>query len=462
MIIDKDQETIIALCTPKGKGAIALLRLCGQNAREVVNNFSKLANKDINQADSGTVNYGWIIDENKTIVDQVLFLIMDGPKTFTGQNTIEITCHNNPFLIENIINLAIKNGARIAQEGEFTRRAFLNGKIDLIQAEAINDLIGANTQLALKKSMAQLEGSLSNWISDLEKELIKALAWSEASFEFLDEENLSFGNQIKEHINNQINKINIIKKTFDNQKQIKEGIRIAIIGSVNAGKSSLFNTILNQKRSIVTNIAGTTRDSIESGIYRNGNFWTLIDTAGLRQTNDIIEELGINRSFEEAQKADIILLVFDSSENLSPEQEKVYKNLLEKYKNKIILIQNKADLPENKSNFLYKYNDIKNKIKVSSANNLNIDKLENLIESKISQIFESIDSPFLLNQRQYNIILGLEIKLKNILDMLNDNIQYELVSYNIKDALEDLTQLTGKSISEAGLDTVFKEFCVGK
>ena len=226
---------------------------------------------------------------------------MRSPKTFTGQDTVEITCHNNQFIIEEIINLAIANGARLAQQGEFTKRAVFNGKIDLVQAEAINELIHAQTQLALKQSLAQLTGSFSHCLASLEKELLKALALSEASFEFLDEE-MDFAPQIQALISSLQNTITGIKKTFNQQQQIRQGIRIAIIGSVNAGKSSLFNALLNQDRAIVSAIAGTTRDAIEAGVYTKGNYWTLVDTAGLRQTHDIIEQEGIKRSLKRHKK----------------------------------------------------------------------------------------------------------------------------------------------------------------
>jgi len=468
-----DNETIIAQCSPQGKGAIALLKLSGSNTRTIVNALAELPQgRQIMDISTGTVSFGWVIDDNKQHIDQVMFIVMDGPKTFTGQDTIEITCHNNQFLIEQIISQAIKHGARLAQQGEFARRAVLNGKIDLIQAEAINDLIHANTQLALKKSLAQVEGSFSAWLQLIETDLIKALAWSEASFEFLDEEE-EFGFQIKEHIQDLNCQIIDLKKTFDYQQQIRQGIKIALIGSVNAGKSSLFNALLNQNRSIVTEIAGTTRDIVESGLYKNGNYWTLIDTAGIRQTNDIIEKEGIRRSFEQAIIADIILLVFDGSRALSVEEEAFYNQLLTDHKHKIILIKNKSDLDS-----INCTNDVKDKdlkpcsasifennsyISFSSITKNNLDKIEEQIEQKITQLFSAIESPFLLNKRQFSTLLTLESKLKAIIEMLSQKfINYEIISLNLRDAIEQMSELTGKSVNEAGLDMVFKEFCVGK
>lgn len=464
MIKSRDQETIIAQCTPSGSGAIALIRLTGPDSLAIATSISKLpGNKKLNTVESHTVHYGYIIDksnislEEKTI-DHVMFIVMRSPKTFTGDDTVEITCHNNPFIVDAIIGEAIKQGARIAQQGEFTKRAFLNKKIDLIQAEAINELIHANTQLALKKSLQQLEGSFTYWINTIEKELLKTLAWCEASFEFLDEEQ-DFKNAIEANLEKLIRELDTLKKTFNQQQHIRQGINIALIGSVNAGKSSIFNALLNQKRSIVTNIAGTTRDVIEAGVYRNNNYWTLVDTAGLRQTEDIIEQEGIKRSFEQAKKSDIILLVFDTSRILTEEEKAIYNKLLRDYSDKIIVVYNKIDLPQATNNLPRQ---TKNSINFSSIENQGLAELEDAIEKKIADILARFDSPFLLNKRQHNLILGLEQKIQELLKMLNNAPQYELISYHLQDALEYISELTGKTVSEAGMDTVFKEFCVGK
>ena len=452
-------EPIIAQCTPQGSGAIALLRLSGDNAFAVADVISALpGNKKISSQATHTIHYGFVVDADGNHIDEVLFLVMHAPHTFTGDDTVEITCHNNPFIVQNILQVAINAGARLAQEGEFSRRAVLNNKIDIVQAEAINDLIHANTQLALKQSLSQLEASFTQWIASIEKQLIKALALSEASFEFLDEENMEFNLQIKEIIEHVLATSNNLKTTFNQQQQIRSGIRIAIIGSVNAGKSSLFNALLNAERAIVTNIAGTTRDAIEAGLYKNGNYWTLIDTAGLRTTHDIIEQMGITRSHEQAHKADIILLVFDGSQKLSAAENQVYTELLEKYHDKIIIITNKADL-------LQQFNPIienKKIYSVSSTNKSGIGSVENAIQEKITTLFTFIKSPFLLNQRHFNALLSLEQKLTTILSMLTDKPSYELVSYHLNDTITTLSELTGKTISEAGMDAVFREFCVGK
>jgi len=459
LLYGPSNEAIIAQCTPQGSGAIALLRLSGDNAFAIADAMSKLpGNKKISSQATHTIHYGWVVDDNNTPIDQVLFLLMRAPATFTGDDTIEITCHNNPFIIQNIIQAALAAGARTAQQGEFSRRAVGNNKIDIVQAEAINDLIHANTQLALKQSLSQLEGSFTHWITGIEKQLIKSLALSEASFEFLDEENMEFNVQIKEIISTTLTTITKLKNTFNQQQHIRNGIRIAIIGSVNAGKSSLFNALLNQERAIVTNIAGTTRDAIEAGLYKNSNYWTLIDTAGLRTTDDIIEQMGITRSHEEAHKADIILLVFDGSQQLTPAQKPVYQELLSAYQKKVIIINNKSDLPQQNNQLIAD----KTVYNSSSNNKETVFAIETAIQEKIASLFASIGSPFLLNQRHYNNLLSLETKLITTLNMLGYNTSYELVSFHLQDTLTTLSELTGKTISEAGMDAVFREFCVGK
>jgi tRNA modification GTPase len=455
MIPPIDDATIIAQCTPKGSGAVALIRISGNDAITIASKLTRLASgQSLANQKSHTIHYGNVINDSGQTIDSVLFLLMHSPKTFTGQDTVEITTHNNQFVIEKIIQTAICHGARLAQNGEFARRAYMAGKIDLLQAEAMNELINANNQFSLRQSLAQLHGSFSNYVVTIEKELITCLALCHASFEFIDEE-IEFADQIKAMISNIIDKLCELEKSFDQQKQIRQGIRIAIIGSVNAGKSALFNALLGQNRAIVTPIAGTTRDSIEAGVYHDQTYWTFVDTAGLRQTDDIIEQQGIERSYEQAALADIILLVFDVSVLLSHQQKTIYKNLIDTYENKIILVGNKVDVRTNSDL------DFANALLVSASTKHNIDLLQREIENKITQQFTQAESPFLLNQRHFNILLSLKNALKYILAEL-ENPHYELISEQLQQALESLTALTGKTISERAMDAVFKEFCVGK
>jgi len=451
-----ENQAIIALCTPRGSGAIALLRLSGHCALQIATDISKLhGDKYITDVPTHTIHLGYVIDDNKQPIDQVMFLVMHGPRSFTGEHTVEITCHNNPFIIEAIIKQAITHGARLAQEGEFCRRAVLNGKIDLVQAEAIHELIHAHNQMALKQSLAQVQGSFSHWIDRLEHDLIKAIAFCQASFEFIDEEHMTFDHEIAAIITNIKKTIAELKITFDQQQRIRQGVRIAIIGSVNAGKSSLFNHLLRQDRAIVTHIAGTTRDVIEAGVYKKQNYWTLIDTAGLRQTDDMIEQEGIARSIKEAELADIILLVIDASRIMHADEQTVYEHMLTQYADKVIVLYNKTDLPI-KTTFTHPGISVTTQTKEPNI------AVEQAIEHKIHELLSGISSPFLLNQRHFNLLLALEKKCDDILKLLSEQIPYELLAIELQDATASLSELTGKSISEAAMDAVFKTFCVGK
>ncbi len=453
-----DDETIIAQCTPKGSGALALLRMSGVRVRAISSAMSKLASKQtVQDVPTHTIHYGWIVDPQGARVDQVMLIVMHAPATFTGQDVVEITCHNNQFIIDQIIELAIHHGARLAQEGEFTKRAVLNEKVDLLQAEAINDIIHAQTPRALKKSLSQLKGSLSEWSVKIEKELFRMLAFAEASFEFIDEE-ITFDAQIRAALQSVLAMITAVKKTYSHQQQIKQGFRVALLGSVNAGKSSIFNALLDKQRAIVTSKAGTTRDVLEDALYKDGIYWTFVDTAGLRTTDDEIEQEGIKRSFIESQTADVILLVCDSTRPLSQEEHDVYQQLIQSYGTKLLLIENKAD----QGNIIARNLSCEPALRISAHQPETIAQLESLIEQKIASLSSTHDAPFLLNKRQFSLLMELEHKLLEIETIIADTIQYEILSYHLNDALAHVSELTGKSISEEGMNAIFKEFCVGK
>ncbi len=449
-------DTIVAQCTPSGSGAIALIRISGPQAFSLVSECARLSSKqELVSVATHTIHHGWVVARDGTHLDEVMFLAMHAPRTFTGEEVIEITCHNNPFIIESIIERLIVCGARPAQNGEFSRQAVENGKLDLLKAEAINELIHANSQQALKLSLSQLEGSFSKWVHQLERELIKIAALCDASFEFI-EEDIDFSDQMREMLAAVLAKVRHIKQTFDQQQQLRQGVRIALIGSVNAGKSSLFNTLVGKNRAIVTEIAGTTRDVIEAGLYKNGTYWTLSDTAGLRQTNNVVEKQGIERSYQEAQTADIVLLICDGSRHNTPEETAVYSGLLKNYSQKIILLRNKAD-KLTVANPLFE-----NALSVSSMTGIGIKELEALLEEKIQNLFAKDSCPFLLNKRHFILLVSLEQKLEIVEEMLAISPEYELVAYHLKDALEGLTELTGKSITEDVMNAIFREFCIGK
>ncbi len=464
MIHAHDDQTIIAQCTPCGAGALALIRLAGLDALTVADKISKLAStsQKITNVATHTINFGHVVGKNKAIIDQVLFLVMHGPKTFTGQDTVEITCHNNQFIIDAIIQEAIKNGARLAQAGEFTKQAFLNKKIDLTQAEAINELICAHTQEALKKSLAQLEGSFSQWIDSIQKKLLHALSLCEASFEFL-EEDINFDSHIKKIIDKVLQEIEKSQTQYGHQKQIKDGVRVALIGTVNAGKSSLFNTLVQHDRAIVTEIAGTTRDVIETGVYEQGTYITFVDTAGLRQTKDRIESEGIKRSFAEAEKADIILLLFDGSRNIDDKELEVYQKLYTQYTNKIISLSTKSDTQKKNNITREKQKQIfKDILPISIVSGHHLEELKKNIFEKIHELFKYGTMPFLINKRQHLLLCNVQQALIDLKKNMHGPLEHEIVAIHLKDSLEKLTELTGKTISELSLDSIFKNFCVGK
>jgi tRNA modification GTPase len=309
--------------------------------------------------------------------------------------------------------------------------------------------------------MSQLQGSLSQFMAKIEANLLELLSFAEASFEFLDEEqrDLDFDEKLRQKIALLLINLQEIKVNFNQQQQIRQGIRIALIGAVNAGKSTLFNSLVRKDRAIVTPVAGTTRDSIEFSLYRDGAFWLVIDTAGLRQTGDFIEQQGIERSLQEANTADVVLLVIDASAKLTPEQIDLYKELSQKYVGKLIFVANKigaGDIGGVASLFDQHF------CAVSAKTKQGLDELEFAIAEKIQKLFNQLNSPYILNQRQYQLISEIEHKLESIECNNQDGIQYELIAYHLKEALERLSDLTGRNVTEKVLDKVFDEFCVGK
>jgi tRNA modification GTPase len=449
-----DDQPIVALCTPQGSGALALIRISGTGAVALVDAFARLSSgKRLVDLSTHTIHHGHLID-NEQIIDEVLFFLMRAPRTFTGQDTVEISCHNNRFIIQKIINAAVLHGAHHAQRGEFTRRAVLNKKIDLLQAEAIHDLIAAQNEIALQKSMAQLKGTLSHHVHEIEQELIKLLSMVEASFEFLDEEqrDLDFDALITKALEETIKKIETILANFSQQQHIRQGVRIALIGGTNVGKSTLFNALVKQERAIVTDIPGTTRDAIETTRYIDGNFWLLIDTAGLRDTKDKIEQIGIDRSWQEAAQSDIILLILDATKQMTDQEALLHKRIKETYPEKVIVVANKID----------KINDTKDldaEVFISAEHKIGLDKLEELVKKRLDSLFTNAKAPYLLNQRHYDLLLEVLVALKML---KTETIHHEIMAYNIKELLELVSQLMGRTVNEKVMERVFDSFCIGK
>lgn len=446
-------STLVACCTPRGAGALALIRISGPTAFSILHTIAQSPSQEkINTATSHTIAYGSVVAADGATIDTALFLIMRGPRTFTGDDTVEITCHNNDLIIEKIIDRALECGARSAGPGAFTRRAVENGKLDLVQAEAIHELIAAQNEWALQQSHAQLKGTLSHSLAEIERILISVLAWSEASFDFLDEGG-GFAAEIRAALIALANKIAQILAHEERMDRLRGGMRIALIGIVNAGKSSLFNALVGSKRAIVSPQAGTTRDTIEAHLIERGTRWTLIDTAGLRSTNDTIECEGIERSYEEAARADIIILARPSDAALSPDQEQLYTKLAADYAEKVIFVVTKSDLAEMENG---------QALAVSTETGQNIELLKNVLIERGSALSGAGEAPYLLSQRQILLLKATRQELEKALSYSGEPAHYELISYHINAALREISGMTGKSISEAAMDAVFKEFCVGK
>lgn len=460
-----NSEIIIAQSTSIGSGAIAMIRLSGGDIRSLLDQTVELkSKKKLITVATHTVHFGTIVNANKKILDQVLIFVMDGPKSFTGENTVEISCHNNQFIINNIMTRIISCGARLALPGEFCERAMMNKKIDIFQAEAINELLIAQNELATESALAQLEGSLSYEIEHIDSLLTIVAAWCQASFEFLDEER-DFRITIQAQVETIIQKITTILKNFNFQKIIKEGIKIAIIGSVNVGKSSLLNSLLGYNRAIVTPIAGTTRDTIEASIYKKNMNWTFIDTAGIRATKNSIEQEGIKKSYFEAAHAEIILLVYDSISLKDNKILTIYKHLLSKYQEKIILVNNKSDIirKNNGEDELLKNNKNYMHISVSAKENIGIKSLTNLIEEIIQKKYSFQGLSYIVNIRHTENLTQIIEKLETIKKLLSQkNPYYEIIMMHIFKSQEIITRLSGKTVEEKAFDTVFRSFCVGK
>lgn len=456
-----DLQPIVALCTPQGSGAIALIRLSGNGIFNLVESAAGLSSGiSISNCSSHTIHHGFVLSANQEKIDEVLFLVMHGPRTFSGEDVLEITCHNNPFLIDRIIQRLCECGARRAQAGEFTRRAVLNDKLDLIQAEALHDMLQAHNEQALKAAMSQYQGTLSHSLHEIEEQILGLLTLVEASFEFLDEEqrDVDLHKIISERLLQVKQTIDSLLASFSSQTYLREGIRVALIGAVNAGKSTLFNTLLKKERALVSGIAGTTRDSIEATLQRNGLFITLVDTAGLRITNDSIEQQGIERSWKEATAADAIVLVVDSSRVMNEHEETIYRNIIDRFGQKAIIIAHKYDQVLNTIPAFLKKQDF---IPVSSHSKVGVESVLEALDKKISQLFSENKSLYLLTERQYDLLRSIDAKLVEAGNEL-DSHSYELVACILRDGLELLMNVTGKNVQEAMFDTVFRNFCIGK
>jgi tRNA modification GTPase len=451
-MIKYKEDTITAISTPIGQGAISIVRLSGKKACFILD---RIFSKDVKKLKAKTTYLGNILNEKNELIDKVVVIINKAPNSYTAEDLVEIHCHGGRLITQKVLDNVLKNGARCANPGEFTMRAYLNRKLDLIQAMSVQDLISAKNELALKAAKDQLEGKLSLEIKAFQKDLIFCLAMIEANLDFPEEEiDPKSLKEAKNRLDNTLVKMQKLSNTFDNGKVIKDGLSLCIIGKVNVGKSSLMNALLKKNRAIITDIAGTTRDVLKEDIKINDMNYELIDTAGIRKTSCLIEKEGIKRSNLESKNADIILLVLDSSKDLTKEDNDLIENLDSK---KSIIIWNKIDLknPEQKLN----YNNI---VKISAKENKHLDSLYKAIEkislnSKISK-----DQVILTHKRHKNALdQGIEF-LKEAISNLKNNHPLEIIAIDLRSSLKELNKIIGFDITEDVISTIFSNFCIGK
>jgi len=449
-------DTIVAISTALGKGAISIIRLSGKESIQIVNKCFK--GKDLTGVNSHTINFGYIVDGSK-VIDQVLISVMRAPKTYTREDVVEINCHGGVAATNKVLELMILNGARLAEPGEFTKRAFLNGRIDLVEAEAVMDIVNAKTEGARKLSVNQLEGRLTGIIRKFRQELLELLANIEVNIDYPEYEDIEVVtiDKISEQVTNMRESISNIVKESETRKIIKEGINVAIVGKPNVGKSSILNKLLGENKSIVTDIAGTTRDIVEGSISLNGIELNFIDTAGIRETTDIVEKYGVEKSINEIKKADLVILVLNNNEELTSDDKELINKVQDK---KYITVINKRDL--NKKLDIDGLN-LKNIIYTDTVSMDGIESLKN----KIVELFnldeiESGNMDIFTNTRQITLAKECLPILNDVENGIKNNIPVDMIGIDIKRIWTILGEIIGENYSEELIDQLFSQFCLGK
>ena len=450
------EDTIAAISTALGIGAISIIRVSGNEAIPMVNQIFK--GPDLTKKESHTITYGHIIDQEK-IIDEVLVSIMKAPKTFTREDIVEINTHGGIATTNRVLELLLRNGCRLADPGEFTKRAFLNGRIDLLKAEGIMDLINAKTDKAREQAISQVSGKASTMIHNLRNNLKEIIANIEVNIDYPEYEDIEVvtHQMLEERLKNLKEEITKILKESENGKMIKEGIMTSIIGKPNVGKSSLLNQLLEEEKAIVTDIEGTTRDTVEGTLIVNGIIFNIIDTAGIRQTEDVVEKLGVQKSLDLINKSELILMVLNNNEELTQEEQEILNNL--KNKNHLIII-NKVDL-ESKLNL--ENIDPDKTIKISALNNEGIDELK----TKMIQLFnleqvKTEDLNYLTNARSIAILKRVLERVTDVENGIKNQMPIDMIEIDIKEIWNELGEITGETYQDELLDQLFSQFCLGK
>lgn len=452
-------DTIAAISTPKGEGGIAIIRISGDKSFEILDKIFVKKNPNANLG-FYKLNYGFIKDGEKT-VDEVMAVRLKAPKSYTCEDIVEINCHGGTLVSEKVLELVLRNGARHAESGEFTKRAFMNGRIDLSQAEAVMDVIQGKTEKSVSLSLDQLRGDLRDKVNQFKKALLDITAHVNVVLDYPEE---GIDDPLPAELRNNLEKVyeeaNRLIDSYDTGKKIKEGIKTVIVGKPNVGKSTLLNALLHEERAIVTHVAGTTRDVIEEIINIKGVPLVLVDTAGIRKTDDIVENIGVEKSKQFIGKADLVLLVLDASKELENEDIEVI-NQIKENKKKVIVLLNKIDL--NKKINLAGHN-LENIVEISAKDNIGIEDMQEKIYSYIVEedVENSSEKLIITNIRHKTALEKTKDAIKNIFETIDMGLPMDLISVDLKEALDSLSEITGEISSEDILDHVFGNFCVGK
>ena len=452
-------DTICAIATSQGVGAIAIIRVSGEDSISIVNKIFK--GKNLENVDTHTINYGHIIDKDNNIIDEVLVSVMKAPRTFTAEDTVEINTHGGISPTNKTLELLLENGCRLAEPGEFTKRAFLNGRIDLLEAEAVMDMIDSKTEQQRKMAINQISGKVSSLINDLRNDMVQIISNINVNIDYpeYDDVEIMTNNVLVPKIQNLKTRIEKILKESENGKIIKEGIKTSIIGRPNVGKSSLLNNLLEEDKAIVTDIAGTTRDIVEGQISINGVLLNMIDTAGIRETNDLVESIGVEKSLKIMEESDLILFMVNNNEEITDDIVELLNKIGDK---NYLLVINKIDL-ERKID-LDKIKVEKSKIvELSVKDNKGIDDLKNkIIELFNLNSLETKDPTYLSNTRSLSILRRCLDAIKEVENGLINDMPIDMIELDIKNIWEELGKINGTSYEEELLDEMFSRFCLGK